>query len=207
MRYAVFLGNMAVPTRELTTDGFEMHFGMNHLGHFALTGLLFPLIEAAKGRVVTVSANSAMMGNIDFNDLKMDRKYSPMAGYNRSKRANLLFALELFRCANEKGVTSIAVHPGTSPTGIARHVPVGLKGINRVLMKILGTLPEKSAWPSLIAATAPSVTGGSYIGLGMNPFKAKDPMPAKFPPKSLDIELADKLWKVSAELTGVNCKI
>lgn len=197
-------GVMAVRTRELTTDGFEMHFGTNHLGHFALTGLLLPLIEANKGRIVTVSAKSSLMGDIDFSDLKMDKKYSPMAGYNRSKLANVLFALELNRKLKNKGVISIAVHPGTSPTGIARHATSGTKGISLLFMKIFGTSPDKSAWPPLIATTDTTVAGGSFIGLGMNPLKAKDPVLSKFPKKSLDTELADKLWKVSEELTGVH---
>lgn len=197
-------GVMAVPTRELTADGFEMHFGTNHLGHFALTGLLLPLIEKNHGRIVTVSARSAQMGDIDFSDLKMDKKYGPMAGYNRSKLSNLLFARELNRRAMKKGITSIAVHPGTSPTGIGRHAPKGTKAFGLLLMKIFGTSPDQSAWPSLIAATDSTVTGDNYVGLGMNPLKAKKPKPVNFPKKALDAQLAEKLWLLSEKLTGVH---
>lgn len=197
-------GVMAVPTRELTADGFEMHFGTNHLGHFALTGLLLPLIEKNHGRIVTVSAQSAQMGDIDFSDLNMDKKYGPMAGYNRSKLSNLLFARELNRRAMKKGVTSIAVHPGTSPTGIGRYGTKGTKAFGLLMMKIFGTSPDQSAWPSLIAATDSTVTGDNYVGLGMNPLKAKKPKLAKFPKKALDTQLAEKLWLLSEKLTGVH---
>jgi len=200
-------GVMAVPTRELTADGFEMHFGTNHLGHFALTGLLLPLIEKNHGRIVTVSAQSAQMGEIDFSDLTMDKNYGPMAGYNRSKLSNLLFARELNRRVQEKGITSIAVHPGTSPTGIGRHAPKGTKAFGLLLMRIFGTSPDRSAWPSLIAATDTTVTGDHYIGLGMNPLKAKKPKFIDFPKKALDTQLAEKLWLLSAKLTGVHYEV
>lgn len=196
-------GVMAVRTRELTADGFEMHFGTNHLGHFALTGLLFPLVQAVGGRIVTVSAQSARIGDIDFSDLRMDRRYGPMKGYNRSKLANLLFAQELNRRAKQSGVASIAVHPGTSPTGIGRNTPAGAKPIGLLLMKIFGTSPERSAWPSLIAAIDPTIAGEQYIGLGMNPIRAKDLIVASFPKKATDTALAAKLWSVSAKLTNV----
>ncbi|MFF2890039.1 oxidoreductase [Paenibacillus sp. NPDC057967] len=197
-------GIMSVPTRELTVDGFEMHLGTNHLGHFALTGLLLPLIQTINGRIVTVSALSSQMGNIDFSDLNMDKKYRPIAGYNRSKLANILFARELNRRVKHKNVTSIAVHPGTSPTRISRNTPSGLKGSAQLLMKLLGTTPDVSAWPSLIAATDDKVTGENYIGLRMNPFKDKTPVLVDFPKKSLDLQLAEKLWSVSEKLTDVH---
>lgn len=200
-------GVMAVPTRELTADGFEMHFGTNHLGHFALTGLLLPLIEKNHGRIVTVSAQSAQMGDIDFSDLKMDKNYGPMAGYNRSKLSNILFARELNRRVKEKSITSIAVHPGTSPTGIGRHAPKGSKAFGLLLMKIFGTSPDQSAWPSLIAATDSTVTGDNYVGLGMNPLKAKKPKFIDFPRKALDTQLAEKLWLLSERLTGVHYEV
>ncbi|MCF7754098.1 SDR family NAD(P)-dependent oxidoreductase [Paenibacillus xylanexedens] len=197
-------GVMAVPTRELTADGFEMHFGTNHLGHFALTGLLLPLIEKNHGRIVTVSAQSAQMGDIDFSDLRMDKKYRPMAGYNRSKLSNILFARELNRRAKKKGITSIAVHPGTSPTGIGRNAPKGTKAFGLLLMKIFGTPPDQSSWPSLIAATDSTITGDIYVGLGMNPLKAKKPKFVDFPKKALDVQLAERLWLLSEKLTGVH---
>ncbi|QMV42096.1 oxidoreductase [Cohnella cholangitidis] len=200
-------GVMAVPTRELTADGFEMHFGTNHLGHFALTGLLLPLIEMNHGRIVTVSAQSAQMGDIDFSDLKMDKNYGPMAGYNRSKLSNILFARELNRRVKKKGITSIAVHPGTSPTGIGRHSPKGTKAFGLLLMKIFGTSPDQSAWPSLIAATDSTVIGDHYVGLGMNPLKAKKPKFINFPKKALDTQLAEKLWLLSEKLTGVHYEV
>jgi len=200
-------GVMAVPKRELTADGFEMHFGTNHLGHFALTGQLLPLIEKNHGRVVTVSAQSAQMGEIDFSDLNMDKKYGPMAGYNRSKLANILFARELNRRARKRGITSIAVHPGTSPTGIGRNAPKGTKAFGLLLMKIFGTSPDQSAWPSLIAATDATVTGDNYVGLGMNPLRAKKPKFVDFPKKALNAQLAEKLWLLSEKLTGVHYEV
>ncbi|GAA2207984.1 SDR family NAD(P)-dependent oxidoreductase [Nonomuraea monospora] len=176
----------------LTKDGFETQFGTNHLGHFALTGLLLPLLAARPGaRVVTVTSDAHAAGRIDFDDLGLERGYGRMAAYARSKLANLLFALELQRRADRAGVDlkSVATHPGTTATNIVKVGP--LQPLVRLLLKA----PAAGAVPSLYAATSPDVRGGEYFGP-----KARLLRPAR---AAQSEELAARLWEVSAELTGV----
>src|SRR5260370_11500231 len=112
-------GVMALPTRELTADGFERQFGTNHLGHFALTGLLLPLLQAAPSpRVVNLSSSMAWFGRLDLDDLQSERHYKPMSAYSQSKLANLLFTLELQRRGEPSGLTSVAAHPRAAQTNL-----------------------------------------------------------------------------------------
>ncbi|MFB4272015.1 oxidoreductase [Nonomuraea sp. GTA35] len=183
---------VALISRQRTRDGFEMQLGTNHLGHFALTGLLLPLLAARPGaRVVTVSSDAHAAGRIDFDDLGLERGYGRMSAYGRSKLANLLFALELQRRAERAGVDlkSIAVHPGTTATNIVKLGP--LQPLVRLLLKSAAA----GAVPSLYAATSPDVRGGEYVGP-----KAKLLRPSE---KARSQELAARLWEVSMELTGV----
>lgn len=122
-------GVMMIPKRTLTADGFEMHMGTNFLGHFALTGRLFPAIEAASGRVVTVSARAASWYPLDIDDLQSQRDYRPMRAYALSKLADILFALELNKRAAATGVTSLAVDPGTAKTALQRHTSPVLRRV------------------------------------------------------------------------------
>ena len=202
-------GVMALPTRELTIDGFERQFGTNHLGHFALAGLLMPeLLAAAAPRVVTVASIAHRTGKIEFDNLHGERKYTPREAYNRSKLANILFARELekrARAANSK-LVSIPVHPGVSRTNIIENgmAPTGLKAmvINAVAALVMQS-DEAGALPTLYAATSPTAVGGEYIGpdgfLGVK----GSPTVEQPKPQALDEDVAAKLWTVSEQLTGV----
>jgi NAD(P)-dependent dehydrogenase (short-subunit alcohol dehydrogenase family) len=202
-------GVMALPTRELTVDGFERQFGTNHLGHLALTGLLIPkLLAAAAPRVVTVSSIAHRTGKIDFDNLQGERKYAPRDAYNRSKLANLLFAKELDKRARAVGskLVSIPVHPGVSRTNIIENgmQPKGLKAkVIGMVAALVMQSDAAGALPSLYAATAPTAVSGEYIGpngfLGIK----GSPVVEQPKPQALDEAVAAKLWAVSEELTGV----
>jgi NAD(P)-dependent dehydrogenase (short-subunit alcohol dehydrogenase family) len=180
-------------SRQVTVDGFERQFGTNHLGHFALTGLLLPLLLARpSARVVTVSSDNHAEGDIDFDDLRAERRYGRNAIYARSKLANLLFTLELQRRADEAdvGLLSLASDPGTTATNIG-----ALPRAVGVLMRLFLQSADKGAIPSLHAATSPEARGGEFYGPG-----PKRMTPA---PQALDQAVAGRLWDVSENLTGV----
>ena len=199
-------GVMALPTRELTADGFERQFGTNHLGHFALTGLLIPqLLAAPEPRVVTVSSLAHRNGKIDFNNLQSENSYVPWDAYNASKLANLLFALELARKAVGGKLSSLACHPGVSTTSIFQYS----KGFDpkRIAVKLLAPLlfqnDENGALPTLYAATSPTAKSGEYIGPS-GPGNLKGSPAIELPkPQALDTAVAKRLWTVSEQLTGV----
>jgi NAD(P)-dependent dehydrogenase (short-subunit alcohol dehydrogenase family) len=204
-------GVMALPTRELTVDGFERQFGTNHLGHFALTGLLVPALLAAPApRVVTVSSLAHRNGKIEFDNLQSERSYGGKGwdAYNASKLENLLFARELDRRARAEGsrLVSLAVHPGVSTTSIFANGPgtMNLKAIMvRVLAPVLMQNDEAGALPTLYAATSPDAKGGEYIGPdGFGQLKGS-PVVEQPRPQALDVAVGEKLWTVSEELTGV----
>jgi NAD(P)-dependent dehydrogenase (short-subunit alcohol dehydrogenase family) len=202
-------GVMALPRRELTEDGFERQFGTNHLGHFALTGLLLPhLLQTTSPRVVTVSSLAHRNGKINFDDLQGEKNYVPWDAYNQSKLANLLFALELDRHARAAGsrLRSIPVHPGVSRTSIVDNGP-GMKGLKMLVLKVLAPVITQDdaagALPTLYAATAPEAQGGVYIGPdGFQALKGS-PTVEQPRPQALDEAVARRLWTVSEELTGV----
>ena len=202
-------GVMALPTRETTVDGFERQFGTNHLGHFALTGLLIPaLLAASAPRVVTVSSLAHRNGKIEFDNLQGEKKYVPWDAYNASKLANLLFAFELERKARTSAskLVSIPVHPGISRTAIFANGP-GANDLKAIAVKILAPVmtqsDEAGALPTLYAATAPQARGGEYIGPdGFKGFKGS-PTVEQPRPQALDEASAKKLWTVSEKLTGV----
>ncbi|MGN9840521.1 oxidoreductase [Nonomuraea sp. H19] len=178
--------------RQETKDGFELQFGTNHLGHFALTGLLLPLLLARPGaRVVTVSSVAHTMGKIDFDDLGLERGYSRFSAYGRSKLANLLFMLELQRRAQRAGtgLISAASHPGTTATNIVKLGPL------QPLLGVFFQSAEAGAHPSLYAATSPDIRGGEFVGP-----KCKILTPSE---RARSEEDARRLWDVSIELTGV----
>jgi NAD(P)-dependent dehydrogenase (short-subunit alcohol dehydrogenase family) len=202
-------GVMALPKREVTADGFERQFGTNHLGHFALTGLLLPqLLQTSFPRVVTVSSLAHRNGQIAFDDLQGEKSYVPWTAYNQSKLANLLFARELDRRARDAGgrLRSIPVHPGISRTSIVDNGP-GQKDLKSIALKILSPFITQDdaagALPTLYAATAPDAQGGVYIGPdGFNGFKGS-PTVEQPRPQALDEAVGKRLWRVSEELTGV----
>lgn len=204
-------GVMATPYRH-TADGFELQFGTNHLGHFALTGLLLDRLLSAgsDARVVTVSSGAHRMGRIDFDDLQSTRKYRPWRAYGQAKLANLLFTFELQRRADAAGapLVSAAAHPGYAATNLQERGPqmAGSKvrawGA-RVGNRLLAQSDDMGALPTLYAATYPSLAGGSYVGPD-GAFEQRGHPKLVGPSKAAaDEATARRLWDVSEELTGV----
>ncbi len=203
-------GVMAIPFRE-TVDGFEMQFGTNHLGHFALTGLLLPqLMAAPAGRVVTVSSMVHCQGSIDFDNLNGKKEYDPWSAYRQRKLADLLFAYELQRKLDAAGkpLISVASHPGYAATNLQFVGPeMNQSLLNRLYWRFLNTVaaqsPEKGALPSLFAATAPEVAGGDFIAPhGMMEMRGY-PVKSESSEESYNLGDAAQLWQASEELTGV----
>jgi len=203
-------GVMALPKRELTEDGFERQFGTNHLGHFALTGLLLPALLAAPApRVVTVASLAHRTGKIDFDNLQRERGYEGWDAYNASKLANILFAKELDRRARaaHSRLLSLAVHPGVSTTSIFENGP-GTTNLKAIMVKLLAPVmmqnDEAGALPTLYAATSPDAKGGEYIGPdGFGELKGA-PVVVQPRPQALDVAVGERLWTVSEDLTGVH---
>ncbi len=195
-------GVMMPPERRVTKDGHELQIGTNHFGHFALTGLLFPLILATPGaRVVTVSSMAHRGGSIDFDDLHSERKrYERMATYGQSKLANLLFARELDRRLRKLGAdaASLAAHPGWTATDLQRHTLTA-----RILNPIFSQRPAQGALPTLYAATSPDADGGDYIGPDGWAEMRGHPVKVGSNAESRDQDVAERLWKVSEEATGI----
>jgi NAD(P)-dependent dehydrogenase (short-subunit alcohol dehydrogenase family) len=199
-------GVMAAPRRQ-TADGFELQFGTNHLGHFALTGLLLPTLRQQKGaRVVTVSSGAHHRGRMNFDDLQGEGRYSRWGAYAQSKLANLLFALELDRRLRsaELPLISVAAHPGYAATNLQMSGPPLYE---RPFMWLGNTLIAQSAemgvLPILYAATYPDLAGGSYVGPdGLAEGRG---YPALVSPsdRARDEDAARRLWQVSERLTGV----
>ncbi len=207
-------GVMAIPRRN-TADGFEMQIGTNHLGHFALTGLLLPrLVESAPSRVVTVSSVAHTMGRfgaLDASDVNLEHGYTKWAAYGRSKLANLLFAYELQRrlASRFPQVLSVACHPGYAATNLQSVGPeMTGSAIGKAFMAIGNAVFAQSAGagalPTLYAAVAPDVESGNFIGPG-GPMKISGaPVKQGSNRASRDEEAARKLWDVSTQLTGVH---
>jgi len=199
-------GVMAPPRRR-TADGFELQFGTNHLGHFALTGLLLPLMEGREdARVVTLSSTAHKMGRIPFDNLNGDRRYFRWNAYGQSKLANLLFALELDRRlrAESSTVKSLAAHPGYAATNLqSAAAPL----VDRLVMKVgnavIAQSDEMGALPVLFAATQPGVEGGLYIGPDGPGEQRGHPKVVKPSGAARDEPTARRLWDVSEELTRV----
>ncbi len=201
-------GVMAIP-HERTADGFEMQFGTNHLGHFALTGLVMPGLLARPGaRVVTVSSIMHVIGRINFRDLQHERHYSKWLAYGEAKLANLLFAFELDRRARAAGVelVSAAAHPGYASTNLQTAGPI-LAGnaaqarFMTILNRLIGQSDANGALPTLFAATATSVAGGEFIGPDL--LLRGGPAKSWSMPWAHNRAVASRLWEVSEELTGV----
>ena len=203
-------GVMAIPHRR-TADGFEMQLGTNHLGHFALTGLLLPSLLARPGaRVVTVGSTAASGGRIDFRDLQRERRYGRWSAYAQSKLANLLFALELDRRARAAGASlvSAAAHPGYAATNLQAAAPrMEHRRLREAMVALANRLFAQSdvqgALPSLYAATAADVRGGDYFGPDGLFGQRGYPRRVSPPRRARDAETARRLWEVSEELTGV----
>jgi NAD(P)-dependent dehydrogenase (short-subunit alcohol dehydrogenase family) len=196
-----------MPPRSETADGFELQFGTNHLGHFALTGLLLDALVAGTGsRVVTVSSLEHRPGKLDWDDLQSESGYSPRGAYQQSKFANAVFGLELDRRLRAAGlpVISVLAHPGYSATNLQSTGPTGvMKTFLAVGNKILAQGADRGALPQLFAATAPGVDGGQFFG--PDGFMQGRGAPTEVQPvgRARDEETATKLWQVSEQLTGV----
>jgi len=195
-------GVMALPKRVETADGFEIQLGTNHLGHFALIGLLFELLaQTPDSRVVNVSSGAHRAGRIHWDDLQSQRSYSPFVAYSQSKLANLLFTTELQRRADKAGVdvTVTSAHPGWTATNLQTH-----SGVAGFLNPFFGQKPPMGALPILFAAVGADVPPASYYG--PNGFMEMRGYPKQVGMSSAAQNQADaaQLWSVSEELTGVS---
>jgi NAD(P)-dependent dehydrogenase (short-subunit alcohol dehydrogenase family) len=203
-------GVMATPRRR-TSEGFELQFGTNHLGHFALTGLLVEAIEGRPdGRVVTLSSNAHKFGRISFGNLGGERRYFRWSAYGQSKLANLLFALELDRRLRAAGssVKSLAAHPGYAATNLQTAGPPGIDAaIMRVSNALVAQSEEMGALPELYAATVPGLEGGTYVGPDGVGEHRGHPQPVSPNRAACDEGTARRLWEVSEELTGVRYEL
>jgi NAD(P)-dependent dehydrogenase (short-subunit alcohol dehydrogenase family) len=197
-----------IPPYQRTADGFELQFGTNHLGHFAFTGLVLPLLLPVTGsRVVTVSSNGHRMGNptIRFDDLNWERGYRRVAAYGMSKLANLLFTYELQRRLAAAGTPTIAAaaHPGGARTELSRHTPLAIRAFQPVV-NLMSQGADMGALPMLRAGTDLDVHGGEYYGPGNRREWTGYPKRVESSPASHDEALQRRLWTVSTELTGVD---
>ena len=210
-------GIMTPPDREVTEDGFELQFGANHLGHFALTGHLLPLLRAADGaRVTTMSSLASRFGRLDFTNLRSERSYRSTRAYGRSKLANLVFARELDRRAAEAGwgIRSNAAHPGATKTnlqftgpgsgreGRALAIRTAVANASYRIPFMWQRVPE-GILPALYAAVSPEAVGGGYYGPGGFAELTGGATAAQMPKRALVAADARRLWDVSEQLTGV----
>jgi NAD(P)-dependent dehydrogenase (short-subunit alcohol dehydrogenase family) len=200
-------GVMAPPRSE-TADGFELQFGTNHLGHFALTGLLLAKLEGREGaRVVTLSSGAHKFGRIDFEDLQGEGRYRRWRAYGQSKLANVLFARELDKRLRAAGstVSSLAAHPGYAATNLQSAAPPAFdRAIMAVTNRLLAQSAEMGTLPVLYAATRPNLDGGLFIG--PDGFEEQRGYPKVVRPVKAgrDEDVAKRLWSVSEQLTGVS---
>jgi len=193
----VWMGN----DRKVTEDGFEMTFGVNHLGHFLLTNLLLEEIKAGKGRVITVSSGAHIMGTIDFDNLQLENNYSHMSAYANSKIANVLFANELARRLEGSGVVSLSIHPGVITTDLHRQqeqeYPLLMAIFYRTILKNVWKTQEEGAQTTITASISPKFKNQSGVYLA-----ECDVAPAQ--PLASDKEVAKKLWEISEKLVGLH---
>ena len=212
-------GVMAPKKRLETRDGFELQFGTNVLGHFALTARMMPALEWGRSalvkdapRVVTIASIAHKRGRIDFDDLNRDRRYDPMEAYAQSKLANLMLAFELewrLRAA-KMGSMSVAAHPGVANTRLFQSGEY--PAVERVMRKVVGAgiglvlgSDADGALPTLYAATGDGAVGGGYYGpQGFQEMRGGDVGPAKIALTAQDEAMRQRLWSVCAELTGVD---
>jgi NAD(P)-dependent dehydrogenase (short-subunit alcohol dehydrogenase family) len=212
-------GVMTPPKRDTTADGFELQFGSNHLGHFALTAHLLPLLRAAgRARVVSLSSLAARQsGRIHFDDPQFEKSYSPMQAYGQSKLAVLMFARELDRRSRDAGwgIVSNAAHPGLTKTNLQISGPSHGRATPSVMQRLY-TLSWRLApflWqeidegilPALYAATSSQAEGGAYYGpRGIYEANGGGVTLAKVPPRARDDADSRRLWEISEQLTGIN---
>lgn len=201
-------GIMVPPKRQETRDGFELQFGTNYLGHFALTAHLMPLLsKGTDARVVNVSSVAARAGRIDFDDINSEEHYRPMEAYSQSKLACLMFALELQDRSRAAGwgVSSIAAHPGVSRTDLLHNAPGrnSLQGLARTYLWFLFQPVAQGALPQLFAATSKEAKSGGYYGPDRLGETRGYPQPARIPSQALDRVAGKQLWEISKRMTGL----
>jgi NAD(P)-dependent dehydrogenase (short-subunit alcohol dehydrogenase family) len=214
-------GVFAPPTRRETADGFELQFGTNVLGHFALTALLLPALQQAasessagpftRPRVVTIASIAHKRARINFDDLHSTKSYTPMRAYEQSKLANLLFAFELDRRlrASNSSVVSLAAHPGVANTNLFKsgaYSPIEntLRTLTGHVIGIFLNSDSEGALPTLYAATASDAVNGGYYGpQGFKEMRGHEVGPAILAPQALDTAAARRLWQISEEHTGL----
>jgi NAD(P)-dependent dehydrogenase (short-subunit alcohol dehydrogenase family) len=199
------------PPRRVTSDGFELQIGTNHLGHFALTGRLIGAMASRPGaRIVTVSSNAHKMARINFEDLQSERRYNRWRAYGQSKLADLMTALELDRRLRAAGSTvkSVAAHPGYAATNLqTAAAPLVDRAVMIVGNLVVAQSADAGALPLLYAATQPGLEGGTYVGPdGIGEFRGH---PRQVSPSAAagDERAAGRLWSVSEELTGVSFEL
>jgi len=207
-RLDVLINNagIMIPPYELTRDGFESQFGVNHLGPFALTGLLLDKVRATPGaRIVSTSSIAHKRGKIHFDDINAEHGYNTIARYAQSKIANLYFAYELQRRLTAAGddTLSVAAHPGIADTELTRYLPRALM-LFAPLFRPLFNTPAEGAWPTLCAATDASVRGGDYYGPSKRNETAGPAVKVRSNRRSHDKAVAEKLWDLSIEMTGID---
>lgn len=208
-RIDLLINNAGVmyPPKQTTADGFELQFGTNHLGHFALTGLLLDhLLQVEGSRVVTVASIAHnIQAGIHFDDLQWERSYNRVAAYGQSKLANLMFTYELQRrlAATQTPTVAVAAHPGISNTELMRHIPGSkLPGFS-ALAGLVTNSPAVGSLATLRAATDPAVRGGQYYGPSGFRELVGHPVLVRSNRQSHDTDVQQRLWSVSEELTGV----
>ena len=207
-RLDVLINNAGImtPPHEQTKDGFESQFGVNHLGTFALTSHLLPKLAAGESsRVVVTSSIAHREGEIYFDDIGAEQSYDAMARYRQSKLANLMFMFELDRRLQAANSTTLAVacHPGIANTDLLKSMPSWMKLIKPVVTPFFNTAAA-GAWPTLLAATGPQVQSGDYYGPAKRGETAGPAVKAKPTARSRDREIAERLWNLSIEMTGVD---
>jgi NAD(P)-dependent dehydrogenase (short-subunit alcohol dehydrogenase family) len=219
----LLINNAAVfapPTRQETSDGFELQFGTNVLGHFALTAMLFPALQqaanesddsAARPRIVTIASIAHKRAQINFGDLHSSQSYSPMRAYQQSKLANLLFTFELDRRlrATNSRIMSVAAHPGVAHTNLFKSGDYSAfeKTVRSLFGHVIGVVlnsDSEGALPTLYAATAADAKDGGYYGpQGFQEMRGHEVGPAFIAPQAVDVAAAARLWQVSEEHTGL----
>ena len=213
-RIDLLINNAGVmyPPKSTTADGFELQFGTNHLGHFALTGLLLKNVLAVSNSRIVVVASMAhkIQAKIDFDDLQWERRrYSRVAAYGQSKLANLMFAYTLQRRLEASGQKTIALaaHPGISNTELMRHVPgTSLPGVMKAAGLVTNS-PFTGALATLRAATDPAARGGQYYGPDGFRELMGHPVLVSSSKQSHDVSVQERLWTVSEQLTGVTIEV
>ncbi|WP_329127153.1 oxidoreductase [Streptomyces sp. NBC_01465] len=199
-------GVMNLPERQTTRDGFEMTVGTNHLGHFAFDAQIWPAVRrSAAPRVITVSAIAARWPIGRLGDLMSEQRYRAMGAYAKSKRANVVYTLELARRTANSPLKALVVHPGSAMTGLQQH---GTGALGRILTPLAARLlmgsADGAAWPSLYAATSPQARTGQFIGPAGRDQTSGTPKPTKLPKGADDPTEGKRLWSASEQLTGVS---